>query len=53
MIKILNLSPFEVKYSEARQFYATEGDRAFDKGGIFYSRRLAALRLIMIRFTKP
>ncbi len=37
--KILNLSPFEVKYNEKRQFF-TEGTELFNKGGIFYSRRI-------------
>lgn len=37
--KVLNLSPFEVKYDEARQFF-TEGTELFNKGGIFYSRRI-------------
>lgn len=37
--KILNLSPFEVKYDEARQFF-TEGTELFGKAGVFYSRRI-------------
>ena len=37
--KILNLSPFEVKYNEKRPFF-TEGTELFSKGGIFYSRRV-------------
>jgi hypothetical protein len=37
--KILNLSPFEVRYDEKRQFF-TEGTEMFDKCGIFYSRRV-------------
>jgi hypothetical protein len=37
--KILNLSPFEVKYNEKRQFF-TEGTELFSKGDIFYSRRV-------------
>ncbi len=36
---ILNLSPYEVKYSENRQFF-TEGMELFDKSGLFYSRRI-------------
>lgn len=39
--KVLNLSPFEVKYDEARQFF-TEGTELFSKGGIFYSRRIGS-----------
>lgn len=37
--EILNLSPFEVRYDENRQFF-TEGTELFNKGGIFYSRRI-------------
>ena len=37
----LNLSPFEIRYSEKRQFF-TEGTELFNKGGIFYSRRIGA-----------
>ena len=37
--KILNLSPFEVKYNERRPFF-TEGVELFNKGDIFYSRRV-------------
>lgn len=36
---ILNLTPYEVKYSENRQFF-TEGMELFDKSGLFYSRRI-------------
>lgn len=36
---ILNLTPFEVKYNEKRQFF-TEGTELFNKGNIFYSRRI-------------
>ena len=37
---VLNLSPFEVKYEENRQFF-NEGVELFNKGGeMFYSRRL-------------
>jgi hypothetical protein len=36
---ILNLTPFEVKYTENRQFF-TEGMELFDKSGLFYSRRV-------------
>ncbi|BDX39273.1 hypothetical protein CYCD_26280 [Tenuifilaceae bacterium CYCD] len=39
--KILNLTPFEVQYDEARQFF-TEGTELFNKGGIFYSRRIGS-----------
>ena len=37
----LNLSPYELYYSERRQFF-TEGTELFDRGGIFYSRRIGA-----------
>lgn len=39
---ILNLSPFEIRYEERRQFF-TEGTELFDKCDIFYSRRVGAL----------
>jgi len=38
---ILNLSPFEVRYDEKRQFF-TEGTELFDKCGIFYTRRVGS-----------
>lgn len=37
----LNLSPYELYFSEKRQFF-TEGTELFDRGGIFYSRRIGA-----------
>ena len=37
--QVLNLSPFEVKYSEYRTFF-TEGTDLFSKGNLFYSRRI-------------
>ncbi len=37
--KILNLTPFEVKYNENRSFF-TEGTELFSKGNLFYSRRI-------------
>ncbi len=37
--EVLNLSPFEVRYDENRQFF-TEGTELFNKGGLFYSRRV-------------
>lgn len=36
---VLNLSAFEVQYTENRQFF-TEGTELFNKGGLFYSRRV-------------
>lgn len=37
--EIYNLTPFEVKYDENRQFF-TEGTELFDKDDVFYSRRI-------------
>jgi len=37
--QILNLSPFEVRFNENRQFF-TEGTELFNKGNLFYSRRI-------------
>ena len=39
--KKLNLSPYELFYSEKRQFF-TEGTELFQRGNIFYSRRIGA-----------
>ncbi len=39
--EVLNLTPFEVKYDENRQFF-TEGTELFNKCGIFYSRRVGS-----------
>lgn len=39
--QIYNLSPFEVQFNENRQFFK-EGRDLFDKGEIFYSRRIGA-----------
>jgi hypothetical protein len=39
--KIYNFSPFEIRYDERRQFF-TEGTELFNKGGIFYSRRVGS-----------
>jgi hypothetical protein len=36
---VLNLTPFEVKYNENRPFF-TEGTELFNKGNLFYSRRI-------------
>ena len=35
----LNLGPFEQQFTEQRQFF-TEGTELFNKGGLFYSRRI-------------
>lgn len=37
--QVLNLGPFEQQYDEKRTFF-TEGTELFDKGGLFYSRRV-------------
>ena len=37
--KVLDLSPYEVKYDEQRQFF-TEGVELFEKADLFYSRRI-------------
>jgi len=37
--QVLNLSPFEVQYNENRAFF-TEGTELFNKGNLFYSRRI-------------
>lgn len=37
--QVLNLSPFEVRFDENRAFF-TEGLDLFEKGGLFYTRRV-------------
>lgn len=37
--QVLNLTPFEVKFNENRSFF-TEGTELFNKGSLFYSRRI-------------
>jgi Domain of unknown function (DUF5916)/Carbohydrate family 9 binding domain-like len=37
--QVLNLSPFEIFFEENRQFF-TEGTELFNKGRLFYSRRI-------------
>lgn len=37
--QVLNLTPFEVRFSENRTFF-TEGTELFNKGNLFYSRRI-------------
>ncbi|MGV3539191.1 MAG: DUF5916 domain-containing protein [Rufibacter sp.] len=39
--QVLNLSPFEVRFNENRQFF-TEGTELFNKAGLFYSRRIGS-----------
>lgn len=40
--QVLNLTPFEVKYNENRPFF-TEGTELFNKGSLFYSRRIGGV----------
>ena len=42
--QVLNLTPFEVKYTENRPFF-TEGTELFNKGNYFYSRRVGGVPL--------
>jgi hypothetical protein len=42
--KVLNLTPFEVKYNENRSFF-TEGTELFSKGNLFYTRRVGGVPL--------
>jgi len=39
--QVLNLTPFEIRYDEKRQFF-TEATELFDKCGIFYTRRVGS-----------
>ena len=39
--QVLNLTPYEIQYNERRQFFI-EGSDVFNKGDIFYSRRIGA-----------
>ncbi|HDZ40067.1 MAG TPA: hypothetical protein ENH59_00065 [Bacteroidetes bacterium] len=39
--RVLNLSPYEVRYNEKRPFFM-EGTELFNKGNIFYSRRIGS-----------
>jgi len=39
--QVLNLSPFEIRYNENRQFF-TEGTELFNKSDIFHSRRIGS-----------
>jgi hypothetical protein len=40
--KILNLTPYEIRFDEFRQFF-TEGVELFSKGNFFYSRRIGSI----------
>jgi hypothetical protein len=39
--KVLNLTPFRIKYNENRPFF-TEGTELFNKGNLFYSRNIGS-----------
>ncbi len=39
--ELLNLTPYEIKYNERRQFF-TEGTELFNKGDLLYTRRIGA-----------
>ena len=43
--QVQNLTPFEIKFSENRQFF-TEGTELFNKSGLFYSRRIGGEPLL-------
>jgi hypothetical protein len=40
--KVLNLTPFEIKYDEKRPFFM-EGTELFNTAGLFYSRRIGGI----------
>lgn len=42
--QVLNLTPFETKFNENRSFF-TEGTELFNKGNLFYSRRVGGTPL--------
>ena len=42
--RVLNTYPFEIKYDEKRPFFI-EGTELFNKGGLFYSRRIGGAPL--------
>lgn len=48
---VLNLSPFEVRFNENRPFF-TEGTELFNKGGLFYSRRVGGDGAQLLNATK-
>lgn len=47
--RVLNLSPFEVRFNENRNFF-TEGTELFSKGNLFYSRRIGGSPIHMWDF---
>ncbi|WP_420457856.1 DUF5916 domain-containing protein [Neolewinella sp.] len=46
--QVLNLGPFEQRFDEQRAFF-TEGTELFNKGGLFYSRRVGGLNYYQSR----
>lgn len=50
--RILNLTPFEQKFNENRAFF-TEGTELFNKGNLFYSRRIGIDPVYKKRFDAP
>ncbi len=49
--RILNLSPFEQRFNENRTFF-TEGAELFNKGNLFYSRRIGRIGDAPLHFYK-
>ena len=47
--QIFNLSPFEIKYNENRQFFV-EGTEIFDKGAYLYTRRIGGVPINKNKF---
>ncbi len=47
--QVLNLGPFEIFFNERRQFF-TEGTELFQKGDLFYSRRIGGRPINIDRF---
>lgn len=48
---VLNLTAFEVQYEEQRPFF-TEGTELFNKGNLFYSRRVGGFPTLYPQFTE-
>jgi len=44
--RVLNLTPYEVKYNENRPFF-TEGTELFSKGNLFYSKRIGVYPVLL------
>jgi hypothetical protein len=50
--RVFNLSPFEVQFDEFRPFF-TEGTEIFQRGGLFYSRRIGEAGPLRIESPEP